>query len=297
VTAVVPNDEQSPEHGALCKPVQRPDKRVVDGERRKRQGSHHADIKRQVGERLQRRALKALLRDGFAQILQGKRRRIRQLATSLSWTTKVCREGECERECECERERERRSSGQGSIRPSSAARRGDNGDVDLEPPRLLFALPIRWPQNCHGPNPGNTPIQTYLVHGPVSKFHRRGHVDPVGPNDGRHARRILERIAGRPPRADRHGADARTRTKRVHTESKNQRIKFLIQLTRMRGTRPSFSSIPAELTSPQLSTATFFFRTTLAFPSAFPFTFPLVNPCSTNARITRWSSARFSSRL
>ena len=209
------------------------------------------------------------------------------------------------------RARARASAGPPVLRPGIdtavlGSKKGENGDVDLEPPRLPSALAstLRWPQNCHGPNPGNTPIQTYLVHGLVSKFHRRGHVDPVGPNDGRHARRILEGIAGRPPSADRDGADARTRTKRVHTESKNQRIKFRIQLTRMRRARPSFfvdshadMKVIGHRVSSQLSTATFFRRTPLAFPVAFPLAFPLVNPCSTNARITRWSSARFSSRL
>mmetsp|Transcript_12294 Transcript_12294/g.34969 ORF Transcript_12294/g.34969 Transcript_12294/m.34969 type:complete len:329 (-) Transcript_12294:103-1089(-) len=83
VATVVAHDKERPEHSPLRKPVQRPHQRVVDRECSKRQGRHHGHVQRQVRKRLERRAFKALLRNGITKILKRERRGVRQLAATL----------------------------------------------------------------------------------------------------------------------------------------------------------------------------------------------------------------------
>jgi hypothetical protein len=87
VTAIVANNEKSPEHGALGKPVERPDKRVVEGEGSKGQGSDNGNILDEVRERPSGILLKALGRDRFTKVLESERRQIGQLATTLQIRT------------------------------------------------------------------------------------------------------------------------------------------------------------------------------------------------------------------
>lgn len=87
VTAIVANNEKSPEHGALSKPVERPHKRVVEGEGSKGEGSDNGNILDEVREGPGRILLKALSRDGITKVLKGKGRQIGQLATTLQIRT------------------------------------------------------------------------------------------------------------------------------------------------------------------------------------------------------------------
>lgn len=50
VTAIVANNKESPEHGALSKPVERPHKRVVEGKGSKGEGTDDGNILDEVRE-------------------------------------------------------------------------------------------------------------------------------------------------------------------------------------------------------------------------------------------------------
>jgi hypothetical protein len=87
VTAIVANNEKSPEHGALSKPVERPHKRVVKGEGSEGKGSDNGNILDEIRERPGGILLKALRRDGITKVLESKGRQIGQLATTLQIRT------------------------------------------------------------------------------------------------------------------------------------------------------------------------------------------------------------------
>jgi hypothetical protein len=76
VTAIVANHEKSPEHGALSKPVKRPDKGVVEGEGSKGKSSDNGNILNEVRERPGGILLKALSGDGITKVLESKGRQI-----------------------------------------------------------------------------------------------------------------------------------------------------------------------------------------------------------------------------
>jgi len=75
--------KQRPEHGSLRKPVQGPDKWVVQRVGTIRQGSDDAQIQGEVGERTQGAAFEATLGDGIAEVLEGEGRGICQTTTTL----------------------------------------------------------------------------------------------------------------------------------------------------------------------------------------------------------------------
>lgn len=87
VTAVVANNKESPEHGALSKPVEGPDQWVVEGESTPSHAGHNCDIKGKEGEGFEGATLEALGWDGVTEVLKGEWRWVGETASTL-WIEK-----------------------------------------------------------------------------------------------------------------------------------------------------------------------------------------------------------------
>lgn len=73
MAAVVSDYEQRPEHGALRRPVSRPDQRVLDSEGSSSEARHNHHVPCEVGERTECVLLETLSRDGFADLRKRER--------------------------------------------------------------------------------------------------------------------------------------------------------------------------------------------------------------------------------
>ena len=74
VAAVVADNKQGPEHGALRDPVERPRPPAVDRERRRGEPDDHGDVPGEVGHGLDGVLLEALGRDGGLDVGEGEGR-------------------------------------------------------------------------------------------------------------------------------------------------------------------------------------------------------------------------------
>ena len=110
MSTVMTDDKKSPEHGALCKPVQRPDQRIIQRIGTKGQGCDDAQIKSQVSKRACCISFKAFCRNSITDVLKCEGGIVRQTTTALQCGTKISiHEIYSERSAEMKREGKRKS--------------------------------------------------------------------------------------------------------------------------------------------------------------------------------------------